>query len=268
MSASLFLSLTTYDIVQAPRFVGLANYVTAFSTDPLFWTSLLRTFYYAGLSVPLAISASLILALFLNRKFVGVTWARAIYFMPHLVPVVAATVIWVWILNPQIGLLNQLLSVVGVRGPSWFGTPEWAIPALIILGLWRSAGGNTMIIFLAGLQTVPRELHDAAEVDGANAWQRFRHVTLAIVSPTIFFNLVLGIIGALKVFSTAFIATGGGPAYATWFYALHLYKNAFEFFKMGYASALAWIFLVIVVSLTWVQFRASSRWVYYEGEVR
>jgi multiple sugar transport system permease protein len=184
------------------------------------------------------------------------------------VPIVAATVIWAWIFHPQVGLLNYLLSLVGIVGPGWLGSTEWAIPALVILALWRAAGGNTMIIFLAGLKGVPQDFYEAAELDGANAWQKFRYVTVPMISPTIFFNLVLGIIGALKVFATAFVATKGGPAFATWFYALHIYTHAFEYFQMGYAACLAWLFLVIVLCLTWVQFRASARWVHYEGEVR
>jgi multiple sugar transport system permease protein len=142
------------------------------------------------------------------------------------------------------------------------------VPGLIVLSLWRAAGGNTMVIFLAGLKAVPAELYEAASLDGANGWQKFRHVTVPMISPTVFFNLVLGVIGALKVFATAFVATKGGPAYATYFFALHIYNNAFQFFQMGYAACLAWIFLVIVLVLTWIQFRTSARWVYYEGEVR
>lgn len=266
--ASLFLSFANYDIVHVPTFVGLQNYTRAFAGDPQFWPSLLKTFYFAGAYVPLTIAASLMLALFLNRSFRGISFFRAIYFLPSLVPVVATTVIWVWILNPQVGLVNYLLGLIGITGPGWLGTVEWAIPSLILLSLWRSAGGETMLIFLAGLQGVPRELYEAAGLDGAGGWQRFRHVTVPLISPTILFNLILGIIGGLKVFTTAFVATQGGPAYATWFYALNIYAQAFQFFQMGYASCLAWIFLVVVLILTYLQFRTSSRWVYYEGETR
>jgi multiple sugar transport system permease protein len=266
--ASLVLSLMSYDIVQPPIFVGVSNYTRAFSQDPLFWPSLLRTFYFAGAYVPLALGAALLLALFLNRRFRGVLVFRALYFLPHLVPIVAATVIWVWIFHPQVGLLNYILGQFGINGPGWLGTVEWAIPALIVLSIWRSAGGNTMLIFLAGLQGVPRELYEAATMDGAGPWQRFRHVTVPMISPTIFFNLVLGIIAALKVFAIALVGTNGGPAYATWFFSIHIYKNAFEFFKMGYAAALAWIFLVAIFFITWIQIRVSAQWVHYEGDVR
>ncbi len=265
--ASLFLSFTSYDIVHAPTVIGVGNYLRAFGADPQFWPSLLKTFYFAGVYVPLTIMASLALALFLNRAFRGVLVFRAVYFLPRLMPIVATTVIWVWILHPQVGLVNYLLSRVGIAGPGWLGTVEWAIPSLILLSLWRSAGGETMLIFLAGLQGVPRELYEAADLDGANRWQRFWKVTVPLISPTILFNLILGIIGGLKVFATAFVATQGGPAYATWFYALHIYTQAFQFFQMGYAACLAWIFLLIVLVLTWLQFRTSSRWVHYEGEV-
>jgi multiple sugar transport system permease protein len=158
-----------------------------------------------------------------------------------------------------------LLDLIGVKGPAWFGSTEWAIPSIALIALWNGIGGNRMMIFLAGLQGVPQELVDAAEVDGANGWQRFRHVTLPMISPTIFFNLVLGIIGALQVFTTALIATRGGPANATWFYALHIYTNAFQYFSMGYAAALAWMFFVVMFVFTAIQFRVSSRWVYYAG---
>jgi multiple sugar transport system permease protein len=266
--ASFFLSLTSYDLVHAPTIIGIGNYLRAFTGDQLFWPSLLKTFYFAGVYVPLTILASLGLALFLNRSFRGIGLFRAIYFLPRLMPIVATTVIWQWILQPQVGLVNFLLGQIGIAGPGWLGTIEWAIPSLILLSFWRSAGGETMLIFLAGLQGVPRELYEAADLDGANGWQRFWTVTVPLISPTILFNLILGVIAGLKVFATAFVATQGGPAYATWFYALHIYTQAFQFFQMGYAACLAWIFLVIVLILTWVQFRASSRWVHYEGEVR
>jgi multiple sugar transport system permease protein len=267
MIVSLGLSLTNYDLIRAPVFSGIDNYVRAFSADDLFWPSLGRTFYYAAAIVPLTILASLLLALFLNSSFRGRVTLRTIAFVPHLVPIVAGTLVWVWIFHPR-GLLNYLLSLVGIPGPGWLTTIEWAIPALVLMGVWRAAGGNTMIIFLAALQGVPAEFYEAAEIDGADRLQRFLHITLPMISPAVFFNLTLGVIAALKVFAPAFVATQGGPAYATWFYALHLYQHAFRYLQMGYASALAWIFLVIVLTLTWVQFRTSAHWVHYEGETR
>jgi len=171
-------------------------------------------------------------------------------------------------MQPQIGLANLLLSYVGIQGPNWLGSIEWALPSLVIVALWGSIGGSRMIIFLAGLQGVPQELYEAASIDGAGRWGQFRHVTLPMLSPVILFNLVLGVIAALRSFDLAYVATNGGPAYATWFYSLHIYQNAFVSFDMGYASALAWIFFVVMLVFTWVQFRTSASWVYYAGDER
>jgi multiple sugar transport system permease protein len=268
MVASLFLSFTSYDIAHPPTFVGLANYRQALRLDPLFWPSMGRTFYYALVVVPIGLAVSLLLAVLLNQRLAGTNLLRALYFLPHLTPVVATAVLWQWIFQPDVGLLNYGLHLIGVKGPGWLGSVEWAIPALIIMAIWRSAGGNAMMIFLAGLQGVPQELYEAAAIDGAGRWRRFRHVTVPMLTPTIFFNLVLGVIGSLQVFTSALVATNGGPAYATWFYALHIYTNAFQYFKMGYAAALAWIFFVIILAITYLQVRTSGRWVYYAGEVR
>jgi len=266
MVASLFLSLTDYDIVTPSKFVGLQNYTTAFTKDKLFWPSMGRTFYYAVVMVPLSLVGSLLAAVMLNQRALGTNAFRTFFFLPHLTPIVASALLWQWILQPEVGPVNYLLSRVGVKGPAWLSSKEWAIPSLMIMALWGSIGGNRMMIFLAGLQGVPQELYEAADIDGANAWHRFKHVTLPMLTPTIFFNLVLGIIAALKVFTSAFVTTKGGPAYATWFYALHIYTNAFEYFEMGYASALAWIFFVVMFTFTYLQFRSSARWVYYAGE--
>jgi multiple sugar transport system permease protein len=263
---SLGLSFTDSDVLSTPKFVGLANFQRAFFEDDLFWTSLGRTFYYALLVVPLGVIASLLAALLLNQKLKGTNVYRTMYFLPHLTPTVAAALLWVWVLQPEFGLVNYLLDLIGIQGPAWFGSTEWAIPSLAMIALWNGIGGNRMMIFLAGLQGVPAELVDAAEVDGANSWQRFRHVTLPMISPTVFFNLILGVIGALQVFTTALIATRGGPANATWFYALHIYTNAFQYFSMGYAAALAWIFFLVMFVFTAIQMGASRRWVYYHGE--
>ena len=268
MLASLFLSFTRYDIARPPTFVGVQNYVRAFTSDPLFWPSMGRTFSYALVMIPLAISASLLLAMLLNRRLPGTNILRTIYFLPHLTPIVATAVLWKWIFQPEVGLINYALWTVGIEGPGWLGSVEWAIPALIIMALWSAAGGNTMLIFLAGLQGIPQELYEAAAIDGAGTWARFRHVTVPVLSPTIFFNLVLGVIGALKVFTSAFVTTEGGPAYATWFYALHIYQQAFRNFQMGYAAALAWIFFLLILVITYFQLRLSGRWVHYEGEGR
>lgn len=266
--ASLILSLTNYNILKPPRFVGLYNFRYALTGDKLFWSSMGRTFYYATVVVPVGTLGSLVLAILLNQKFPATTMLRTLYFLPHLTPAVASILLWKWILQPDVGLMNFALAKIGIQGPQWLGSMEWAIPSLIIMALWGSIGGNRMMIFLAGLQGVPQELYEAADIDGASSWDKFRHVTVPMVSPTIFFNLVLGVIGALRVFTSAFVATGGGPAYATWFYALHIYQNAFQYFQVGYAAALAWLFFIVMFSFTYFQFRASARWVYYAGEVR
>jgi multiple sugar transport system permease protein len=263
--ASFALSLSKYDVIRSPELVGPANYLRAFFEDELFWGSLGRTFRYAILAVPLGLAGSLVLAVLLNRGLRGTLVFRTLYFMPHLTPAVAAAILWTWLLHPEVGPVNYLLASVGMGKPGWFASPQWALPSIVMVSLWTYWGGNNMLIFLAGLQGVPQELYDAAEVDGAGPWTRFRHVTVPLISPTIFFNLILGVIGALKVFSLAFVATQGGPAWATWFYALHIYRWAFEYFEMGYASALAWIFVAILLAFTLVQIRLARRWVYYAG---
>jgi multiple sugar transport system permease protein len=268
MIASLFLSFTAYDIIGSPRWVGLDNFVHAFTRDRLFWPSLGRTFYYAAIVVPVGIVGSLLLASLLNQPIRGKMFFRTFFFLPHLTPIVASAVLWMWIFQPQVGLANYLLSWVGVKGPGWLSSTEWAVPGLIIMALWRSVGGDRMMIFLAGLQGIPQELYEAADMDGAGRIAKFRHVTMPMLTPTIFFNLVLGVIAALKVFAAAFVATKGGPAYATWFFALHIFTNAFQYYDMGYASALAWVFLVVMLVFTYIQFRSASRWVYYAGDER
>lgn len=267
--ASAILSFYKYDIVSRPIWVGVENYANALTIDDLFWPSLRRTFYYVLLSVPTGVFGSLILAWILDRGVYGFNVFRALFYVPSLTPTVALAVLWTWILNPKLGPVNYALkSWFGVQGPMWLGDTQWAIPSLVLMGLWGGLGGNRMLIFLAGLQSVPRELYEAASIDGANTWHRFVHITLPIISPAIFLNLVLSIIGALKVFSSSYVATRGGPAYATWFIALHIYQNAFKYYQMGYASALAWLFMVIILAFTLFQFWLQRRWVYYAGEGR
>lgn len=268
MIASFVLSFTEYRITSPPTFIGLDNFKTALMNDRLFWPSLGRTFYFAVVSVPISIVGSLVLAVLLNQAVKGTPLFRTFFFLPSLTPIVATALLWTMLLQPDTGALNYLLGLAGIKGPKWFGSVQWAIPGLILMTSWRGIGGNRMMIFLAGLQGVPESLYDAAAIDGANSWQEFWNVTLPMISPTLFFNLVLGIIGALRVFAAAMIATQGGPAYATWFFALHIYTQAFEYFEMGYASALAWLFLLVMLGFTYIQFRSASRWVYYEGDVR
>jgi multiple sugar transport system permease protein len=189
---------------------------------------------------------------------------RAIYYLPSLTPSVATAILWQWMLHPQVGLVNDALRQIGIKGPGWLTSTTWAIPSIILISLWGSIGGGRMIIFLAGLQGVPTELYEASEIDGASPLRKFLHITIPLISPTIFFNTILGVIGSFNVFTLAYIATEGGPNYATWFYMLHLYYNAFSYFQMGYASALAWVLFVIVMTLSLGQIVLSKRLVYYE----
>ncbi|HMN29433.1 MAG TPA: sugar ABC transporter permease [Caldilineaceae bacterium] len=254
MVASAYFSFTNYDVVNTPKFVGLKNYQDIFTKDRLFWPSMLLTLRYAIIVVPLSLVGSLAAAMLLNQALRGTAFFRTFFFLPHLTPIAASAVLWAWLFNPDVGPINYFLrNYLSIENPpGWFRDPQWAMAGLIIMAMWGAIGGNTMLIFLAGLQGVPQELYEAAAIDGATAWAKFRNVTIPLLTPTIFFNLVLGIIGALRVFTAAFVATSGGPACSTWFYALHIYNKAFKFFVM-------FVF-------TFVQFRASKRWVYYAGE--
>jgi multiple sugar transport system permease protein len=273
MLASLYYSFTDYKILGEAHWVGLRNYIYAFTGtpfgttgDPLFWLSLARTVTWVAFIVPLGILGSLLAATLLNRGLFGTRFFRTGFFLPSLTPVVAASLLWAWILQPDIGVLNSVIyTLTGTKGPSWLYSLTWSMPSLLLIALWTGIGGDRMLIFLAGLQGVPQELYDAAKTDGANAIQRWWHVTVPLLTPAILFNLVLGIIGSFRVFSLAFVTTAGGPAYSTYFYALHLYAQAFSSFDMGYGSTLAWILFAIVLTLSLVQLRLSTRWVYYES---
>jgi len=263
--ASLVLSFTKYDILSPPQFVGLDNYYKAFFKDAQFWPSLARTFYYAVVMVPLGLVGSLLLARLLNQRLKGTNIYRTCFFLPSLTPGVALSVLWLWLLQPKLGLVNTLLGKIGLGGYAWFTDSSTVIPSFILVSLWAGMGGGTMLIFLAGLQGVPAELEDAARVDGAGVWTKFWNVTFPIITPTIFFNLILGIIGALQVFTVAFVATSGGPDYGSWFYALQVYQQSFSYLQLGYGAALAWIFLVVVMILTGINFALSRHWVFYRG---
>jgi multiple sugar transport system permease protein len=264
--ASLYFSFTQYELATPPVLVGLKNYAKLID-DPLFYQSLKVTAIYTLFSVPIGITLSFLVALLLNQKVKLLGFFRTMYYMPVLVPAVASAMLWVWLLNPEFGLVNNMLKVFfGIKGPSWLGNTRWALPSIIMMSLWGV--GGPMLIYLAGLQGVPTELYEAAKIDGANPWQSFRYVTIPQMSPVIFYNLVSGIIGSFQVFSAGYLMTGGGPGHATLFYVLYLYNNAFRWFKMGYASALAWVLFVIVMLLTVVTIRSSSAWVYYSGELK
>jgi multiple sugar transport system permease protein len=264
--ASFYFGFTEYAVIGAPEFIGLDNYIRAFTGDDLFWPSLGRTFTFAFAFVPAAVGGALILAVMLNQKLLGTNIYRTIFFVPHLIPAVALAVVWTFLLDPRLGPVNQFLRNLGVDNPpAWLASRDSALYSVIMINVWAAMGGNTMLIFLAGLQGVPKELYEAADIDGAGTWVKFRHVTLPLISPTIFFNVVLAVIGALKVFTTAWVATGGGPSYATWFFALHIYNQAFQYFRLGYGSALAWVLVAILLFFTFIQVRYSRRWVHYEG---
>lgn len=263
--ASIFYSFCDYDVLTRPVWVGTLNYRELF-TDDLFWKSLFNTLFFAAFSLPLGLVSSLLLAVLLNQSVRWRSGFRAIFFIPSLIPIVASSMIWLWILNGNFGLLNYGLKWIGINHPpQWLADPAWTKPSLILMSLWGV--GHAMVIYLASLQDVPRSLYESAEIDGAGAWAKFRHVTLPMISPVIYFNLIMGIIGALQVFSQAFIMLGGGGAErSALFYAVYLYQNAFEFSRMGYACAMSWILFIIILSLTWLATRTTRRLVFYAGE--
>jgi len=264
MLFSIGLSFCKWDIFRPAGFVGLNNYQKV-AADPLFAKSLANTLFYTVFAVPLGIAGALALSLLLNRKIRGISIYRTIYYLPAILSGVAVALLWRWIFNPDYGVLNAILAdTFGVgHPPQWLMDERWSKPSLILMSLWGIGGG--MVIFLAGLQGIPEQLYEAAEIDGANVLQRFRHITLPMLSPVIFFNLIMGVIGSFQVFTQVYIMTGGGPANSTLFYVLYLFNNGFRFFKMGYASALAWVLFVIIMAVTLVQFKLAGRWVYYEG---
>jgi len=264
--ASLYFSFTDYDVLQPPTWIGLGNYAQMATADPVFWTALGNTAFYTLLAVPLGLVAGLAVAMLLNQRVPGLAVLRSIYYLPSVMPIVANAILWLWLLDPNTGIINSLLRLVGGPQPGWLGDPNWAKPALVLMSLWGF--GQAMIIYLAGLQNIPAELYEAAELDGAGGWARFRHVTLPMLSPVILFNLIIGTINSFQVFTTAFIMTGGGPVNATRFYVLYLFNQAFGYFHMGYAAAMAWLLFLIVVAVALIQFRLIGSHVYYEGAPR
>lgn len=263
--ASLGYSFCDYDALSRPVWVGALNYREMF-TDRVFWQALYNTLFFAALALPMGLVMSLLVAVLLNQPVRGRPVFRAIFFLPSLIPVVASSMIWLWILNGNFGLLNYALRAVGVHHPpQWLADPAWTKPSLVLMSLWGI--GHAVVIYLAALQDVPRALYESAELDGAGGWAKLRHVTLPMISPVIYFNLIMGIIGSLQVFSQAFIMLGGGgPQRSALFYAVYLYQNAFEYGQMGYASAMAWILFAIILFLTWLANRLTRRHVYYAGE--
>ena len=267
MAVSLWLSLTRYDVINAPRYIGFQNYQQLFQ-DPRFTLSLTNSIYYAVLHVPLAIIVALALAMILNRVGRAAGFFRTAFYLPSITPAVAVGTLWLWVLNPRVGLVNKLLAVFGIDGPGWTTDPNWIKPGIVLMSLW-SVGG-TVIIYLAALRNVPNELYEAASIDGATGWKQFRHVTLPLLSGTIFFTLIVNTISSLQIFTEVYTMYFGNQessaaASAGLFYNIYLFRQAFEFLQMGYASAMAWVLFVIILILTVIQLRTSKRWVYYEG---
>jgi multiple sugar transport system permease protein len=259
--ASLGLSFTNWDLISPAKWSGLANYRTLIRDD-LIRISLYNTLYYTVISVPVGTAGALLLALAMNMKLRGMRLYRTLYYLPSIIPAVVTALLWLVLFHPEFGIANYVLQQVGLPKQIWLLDPQLAKPVLILMGLWGVGGG--MPIFLAGLQAIPRELYEAAEIDGSSGWNSFINVTLPLLTPVIFFSVITGIIGSFQIFTSAYIATDGGPQNATLFYVLLLYRHAFQFFKMGYASAMAWLLFVIILLFTVIQFRLAQRWVYYE----
>jgi multiple sugar transport system permease protein len=272
MIFSLYTSFTAYNITTAPEWVGMSNYRTLFN-DPFFYTSLYNTFWMVIVKTPIVVIVSIVIALLLNMDVPGGKFFRTVFYLPNVLAGVAAVFLWKWILMPD-GILNRGLAVFGISGPGWFVDPQWTKPGLVVMGMWW-IGGN-ILIYLAGLKGIPQSLYEAAEIDGATGWKKTWYITLPMLSPTIFFQVVTGIIGAFQIFTTAFIITGtasnvGGPGNSLLFYVLYLYNRAFgrvgaSTFQMGYAAAMAWILFAIILVVTLIQLRLAKRWVHYETD--
>ena len=262
--ASIYLSFTDWDFFNPPQLVGFDNYQLLLTND-LFWKVLGNTFYYALLAIPLGLVVATALAYLLNQKIRGMRFYRTLFYLPALVPIVVASFVFVWLLAPA-GLINDFLGIFGIDGPRWLLDESWVKPALVIMSLWGV--GGAMVLILAGMQGIPRELYEAAELDGAGEGALFFRITLPMLTPILFFNLVMGVIGSLQTFTQVYLMTSGGPDNASMMMVPFLFQIGFEFYRMGQASAVAWILFVIILSLTLLVFRSSSLWVFYESEVR
>lgn len=264
---SVYYSFTSYNVIHPPTWVGLDNYRELFFDDPLFWTALYNTLYYVAFAVPLGLLVAIGLALLLHQQVPGLAVFRTIFFLPSIVPLVASSVLWLWMLNPESGLINRFLyDYFGIQGPGWLADAGWSKPSLVLMSFWSV--GTAMVIFLAGLGEVPKTLYEVAELDGAGPWHKFRNVTLPMLTPTILFNLVMGLILGFQYFTQVYVMTGGQgtPLDSTMFYALYLYRVSFYYLRMGYASAMAWMLFVLVLAATLAVLYSSRRWVHYQGE--
>ena len=269
--ASFFFSMTNYTILNPPKWVGLENFQVMFTKDPLYWKSVWNTIYYVVISVPLGLIIGLLLALLLNQQIKGIGFYRTAFYLPGLMPAVAGVLLWMVLLDPRLGLVNEALHSLGLPRLGWIQSSAWSKAGLILMSTWAGTGG-TMLIFLAALKEIPQSLIEAAMIDGANTWQRFWNVTIPLISPTIFFNLIMSIIGSFQVFGTALIASGSantaGPLNSLLMYMLHLYRNAFRYFNMGYASAMSLVMFIVLILITLLTIRSSRYWVYYEAAGR
>lgn len=248
------------------EWIGLGNFKELLFEDKLFWTATRNTFFYSFGAVTLGTMGALFVAILMNQNLPGTTLLRVIYYLPSIASGVAISILWIWLFNPQSGLVNYALSLIGIEGPLWLASPTWDLPALVIKSLWGI--GANMIILLAGLQAIPHSLYEAAKIDGANQAQEFRHVTLPMLSPVLFFVLIISTINSFQILTDVLVMTQGGPGTSTYVYVYMIYQNAFQYLKMGYASALAWILFIIILGLTLLQLWGSSKWVYYEDEGR
>lgn len=263
MVYSIYLSFLKWDFIGAQKFIGWQNYEKLIN-DKVFWQSLKVTFTYVFTSVPLGMIVAFLLAILLNQNVKGLSIFRTMFYMPSLVSGVANAVLWLWMFNPEFGILNTFLGMIGIDGPDWIYDKYWALPSLILMSLWGV--GGSMLIYLSGLQGISTELYEAAEMDGAGSVRKFFSITIPMMSPVIFFNLVMNMIGAFQVFTEGYTMTEGGPSYSTMFYVLYLYNNAFKNFKIGYASAQAWILFIIILAFTAIVFKSSNLWVFYANQ--
>ena len=261
--ASIVLSFTDYKIISPPKWVGLKNYAYFFGGDDYIVDVFTVTFKYAFVAVPLGIVGGVLLALLLNQEIFGLRGFRTLYYLPAIGGGASVAILWLVLLNPNFGIFNGVLRSFGIKGPNWLGDPRTALWSLIMMSLWGI--GGSMILYLANMQSIPTGLYESAEIDGAGPVRKFLSITLPMITPTIFFALTTGLIGAFQTFATAYMMTDGGPMRATLFYVLYLYRTAFEYLSMGYASAMAWVLFVIIMIVTLVQVKLANRWVYYEG---
>lgn len=261
---SLWISIHQWDLFNPPVNVGLSNFTRLITQDQDFRRVLWNTLYFVVGIVPLGTAVALGLAILVNRSLKGVTFFRTVFYIPSVSSTIAVGIVWIWLLDPQFGVINYLLRTVGIdTPPNWLGSPIWAKPALILMDIWQYAG-YYMVIFLAGLQGIPEQLYESAMLDGATSWQKFWRITLPLLSPTTFFVVIMKMIGVFNIFEQPFIMTGGGPSGSTETIVYYIYNNAFQWFNMGYAAAIAWVLFLLVFAITYIQFRYQGRWVHYE----